>query len=773
MLNRIGRIAVRRCRLVLLGVVLVTALFGAVGGGVVEDLSAGGFEDPKSESSRASAELSDRFGIGSPNMVLLVRAGEQTGERVDSAAAETAGRRLTDRLRKEHGITQVVSYWTAGKPKALLAEDGTAALVVARVKGDVDAATDRLEELRPQYAGKVDGFDIKLGGSLAVGHETGKTVEKDLQKAEAFAFPVLLVLLVLIFGSVVAALLPLLVTLPVVFGTLFTLRMFSLATDVSVFALNVATVVGLGLAVDYSLFLLSRYKEELRARGADINDREQRGEAIRAAVRSAGRTVLFSAVTVSLSMAALALFPLYFLRSLAYAGIAVPLLAAMVTLFLVPAMLSLLGPRIDRWNLRTGLRRLLRRPERGPRAADEGMWHRLALFVMRFPVPVATAAVLLLLALGLPFLGAKFGLPDDRVMPPASQSREVGDAVREEFSSRESDALSVVAKDVGDTGAQATVILDYSERLSDLDGVATVTSMSGIFADGKMVAPAGPYTAQQASADSTWIKVVPDVEPYSDAGTELVAKIRELDSPWPIKVSGPSAALVDTNRSLADRLPWALAFIGVTSFVLLFLFTGSVLLPLKAIVLNLLSMCATFGAMVWIFQEGHLSGWFGDFTVTGALVTTAPVLMFCAAFGMSMDYEVFMLSRIKEEYERTGDTRGAVAAGLAQVGGLITAAAALLAVVCFALVMSSVSFAKMIGLGLTLAIIVDATVVRGLLVPAFMRIAGRFNWWAPAPLRKLHARFGVREEAAGAGHPRTATTDGEDHEMVTTGGRAS
>jgi RND superfamily putative drug exporter len=459
-------------------------------------------------------------------------------------------------------------------------------------------------------------------------------------------------------------------------------------------------------------------------------------------------------------------FPLYFLRSFGYAGIAVVALAAVGALVVLPALLAVLGRRVDRFRLPIGRRPTvavqsgasasLHEPRTQP---GTGFWHRIATWVMRRPVPIALAVVAFLVLLGTPFLGVRFGLPDDRVLPASAEGRQVADAIRDDFATDESSALSVVAPGIGDPRAHLAEIDGYAAALSRLDGVERVDALTGAYADGARLqgpppaadAAIAPEARRFAAADGTWLSVVPSVEPFSEAGEELVAAVRDLPAPLGAQVTGPSAQLVDTKASLFGLLPVAAAIIALVTFVLLFLMTGSVVIPAKALVLNLLSLTAVYGAMVWVFQDGNLAGVLG-FTPTGTIDTSMPVLLFCIAFGLSMDYEVFLLSRIKEEHDRTGDTVAAVAVGLERTGPIVTTAAALLAIVFVAFATSQVSFLKLFGIGTALAILVDATLIRALLVPAFMRLAGQANWWAPAPLRRLHARVGLAEtpEPSGA-----------------------
>jgi RND superfamily putative drug exporter len=741
MLTRFARLSTGRPRAVLLVAAVFFVVAGAVGGGVAEHLTSGGFDDPDAESSVAGELLADEFDTGVPNVILLVTA--KSGD-VDDPDAAAAGQALTERLAAEPGLDDVVSYWSEGNAPPLRSEGGDRALVIGRIDiEDDDLLDDRIEELAPQLRQDDDVLRVEVGGFAQVFHEVGTTIESDLIRAEMIALPITLVLLLIIFGSAVSAALPLIIGVLSVVGTFLVLRVMTGFTDVSIYSLNLTTAMGLGLAIDYSLFVVARFREELRA------GHEPR-RAVTRTVRTAGRTVAFSALTVAASLCATLVFPFTFLRSFAYAGVAVALLAGLFSLVVLPAILVLLGHRVNSLTLW----------KRSVAPPDEGVWHRIALFVMRRPIPVATAVIALLLVMGAPFLGLKLTLPDDRVLPETASSREVHDVIRDEFSSTEAGALSVVPADAGDPDAEPVndrMVDAYAISLARLPGVSRVDAATGSYCGSSMAdelgcSPGqivlGPETSDRydgfRSATSTYLSVVPSVEPSSDAGQQLVEDVRDAPAPFPVLVDGQSAELLDTNDSLFSRLPLALGVIAVVTAVLLFMMFGSVVIPAKAIVLNLLSLSATFGAMVWIFQEGHFSGVL-DFTATGALAAAMPILMFCVAFGLSMDYEVFLLSRIKEEHDNGADNRRAVAVGLERTGRIVTAAAVLIAVVFLSFATGGVSFIKLFGIGLTLAVLLDAFVIRGTLVPAFMRLAGEWNWWAPGPLRRFHDRWGISE----------------------------
>jgi RND superfamily putative drug exporter len=729
MLRRLGSFSVRRARFVLAAAGVFMVVAGVFGGGVIDRMTAGGFDDPDSAFSRARDLLAAEFPGGAPNYVLLVtaKAGDIGAANV---ATESAG--LARRLAAEPGVEDVVSPWTAGASPALRSNDDTQGLIMARITGDEDAVQDRVDDITPRYVSDGSSIRVQAGGSAEMVREVQGQLERDLTQAELFSMPVLLVLLVLVFGSVVAAALPLAVGALAVMGALFALAVLTSMTDFSVFAVNLTTALGLGLAIDYSLFILSRYREEL-ALGLPP------AEAVVRSVQTAGRTILISAVTVAAALAVLLIFPLVFLRSFAYAGVAVVAVAAVSSIVVLPAMLALLGHRVNKWAL-----------WRSSNAGESAFWRRQATRVMRRPFRYGGGVLVLLVCLGAPFLSVHFGLPDPRVQPPEADSRQVWESIDANFARGEANPVTVVAARIGDPAARADGVTAYAAELSKLDGVARVDTFTGAYRSGVEVAPATPLSARFATADGTWLSVVPSVDPISPAGEALVRSVREVRAPFAVVVGGAPAELVDTKASLGTRLPAALGLMAAVMFVALFLFSGSVLIPVKALVLNLLSLSATFGAMVWVFQEGHLATLL-DFTPTGTLDTNMPILMFCLAFGLSMDYEVFLLSRMKETYDATHDNRTAVISGIAHTGRIVSAAALLLAVVFIALATSHITFLKLLGVGAALAVIMDATLVRGVLVPALMRLTGEANWWAPQWAQQLHRRFGLREAALAAG----------------------
>jgi RND superfamily putative drug exporter len=725
MLTRLARFTIRRKRLVLSFTLLLLLVSGFFGTGAFGVLKSDGFNDPSSESVQAESLLEQHFGGGEPNIVLVLSA---DGRDVDDASLVSDGTALTARLEAVEGVEQVSSYWSLGQPEALKSGDGDTALVLARVVGDEDFVEEQIAVIREEFTGPQGGFEVLLGGRDAVFADIGHTIEGDLLRAELIAIPLTLLLLLFVFRSLVAALLPLFVGVIAIFGTLLSLFVIGSVTDVSVYAVNLTTALGLGLAIDYSLFIVSRFREELQA-GRTVD------AAVVRTLQTAGKTILISALTVAVSLSSLLVFPLYFLRSFAYAGVAVVLLALVGSIVSLPALLAVLGHRVDA--VRIGR-------VRAARSEEDGAWHRIATLVMRRPIPIAATVVVVLVLLGTPFLRATFGVPDDRVLPASVGSRQASEVLRADFSGNAAEGFGVVAPGVGQD--RLDDIASAAALLSTMDGVDRVDSAAGVFVSGQLVS-SGPNDQRFIARDGTtisWMSVVPDFPVVSPEGEQLAKDIRLLDLPFEVAVEGQAAGLVDTKAAIGGALPWAIAIIVLATFVLLFLMAGSLLVPVKALILNLLSLTATFGAMVWIFQDGNLSGVLG-FTATGALDISMPILMFCIAFGLSMDYEVFLLSRIKEEYDRIGDNEASIALGLERTGRIITAAALLLSITFFAFGTSGVSMIKMFGIGLGLAVLMDATIVRAFLVPAFMRLAGDANWWAPAPLRRLHDRFGLKE----------------------------
>ncbi|GAA2609697.1 MMPL family transporter [Streptomyces axinellae] len=725
MLRRIADLTHRRARLVLLFSLLAAVGLGAIGLGAFGQLKGGGFDDPDSPSSRAAAVIDDTF-QGEDNLVLLVRA---EGGELAAPAVQKAGTELTKGLKSQPGVTRVASYWAPGG-SALTSRDHTQALVLAHV--DQEDAQE-VKKITDKWTGDRGAISVRAGGGAALNEQVNAQVSKDLAVAEGIAVPLTLILLTIAFGSVVAALVPLAIGLVAILGTFAELYVIGGVTDVSVFAVNLTTALGLGLGIDYGLLLVSRFRERLGA-GDEVH------AALRTTVRTAGRTILFSAATVIAALAALLLFPPFFLRSFAYAGIGVVLIAALSALFIVPALLAALGHRVNRGRLPWA--DAVRKP-------DAPLWGRVAGTVMRRPVLTALPVLAALLLAAAPLLGASFGSPDERVLPENAESRQVAAALQHDFAGNESAAIPVVTEGRAADGAVAA----YARKISRLEGVVRVRAATGTYAEGRPLRePGGATPAGYSEQGVHRLDVTTGVTPASDRAQDLVHEIRDVPGPGTgTLVGGRDAALVDSKASIGDKLPAAIAWVVGSTFVLLFLFTGSIVQPLRALVLNGISLTAAIGAMVWVFQDGHLSSLLG-FTAM-PMDTSMTVLMFCIVFGLSMDYEVFVTSRVKELHDAGASDREAVVGGLSHTGRIVTMAAGLLAVSFFAFVTGNVSFIQMFGLGSGLAILIDAVAVRGVLVPAAMRLLGRAAWYAPGPLRKLHAKAGLSESGGAADDP--------------------
>jgi RND superfamily putative drug exporter len=709
-MERWGRLVARRRRAVLVAGLLITIVAAGWGLGVFGSLSDGGFEDPASESARADAAVVEAFGRQDADLVVLYTG--QDGMRADDPDFERAVTQTIAALPTVDVVTAVTAY--DGVP-GLVSEDGTSTLVPITLDGaDDDERSNAYDRIR----GDLDapGLRTQVGGPSAVFSDVGEQVAADIARAESLTIPLVVILCLFIFGSLVSATLPALVGGIAIMGSFALLRLFTTVTEVSIFAINVITLLGVGLAIDYALFVVSRFREEL-ASGRSTPD------AVAVTMATAGRTVMFSGLTVAVSLASLLLFPQVFLRSMGFGGLAAVLVAMVTALTVLPALLAVLGPKVDAGRMPWHRRRAARSVTAA--VAESGAWARIARLVMRRPVVVMATVVVGLLALGLPFLRVEWTGVDERVLPPDTESRVVSERLTADFPGQDLSHADLVV-----TGADPAGLASYTEEIRSVDGVADVT-MAGDTGDTALLDVS--YAALDNSAE----------------GTALVQDLRAVPVPDGARalVGGQSAQLVDLLSSLSDTLPWMGLLVVLAMLVLLFLAFGSVVLPVKAILVNAISVVASFGVVVWIFQDGNLSDLLG-FTPLGALDATQPILMLAILFGLSMDYEVFLLSRIREQWDRGVDNTTAVAVGLQKTGSIITSAALLLAVVIGAFATSGVTFIKMIGIGMLVAILVDATVVRTLLVPAAMRLMGRVNWWAPAPLARWWQRHGFHEAQA-------------------------
>jgi uncharacterized membrane protein YdfJ with MMPL/SSD domain len=706
-MTRLGRLVARRSRRILIIAGLFFLLAAAVGGPVAGQLSAEDedFQDPGAENITASERIAAAAeGPEVGGLVVLVSPGGDV--RTDPAARERV-RELQQAVDADPGVEGARSYLDARDP-AFVSRDGTQTVVLAAFTEDELEVTERLRE-------ELAGDDVRIGGPDVVNPEIGEQVSSDLARAELIAFPLLFLLSLWVFRSLVAALLPPLVGALSIVTTFLAMRFVDgQVTSLSIFALNLVTGIGLGLAIDYSLFMVSRFREELARQG-------DTGAAIVRTLQTAGKTVLFSSLTVAAAMAALLVFPLRFLYSMGIGGVIVALAAMLVSLTVLPAVLAALGPRVN-----AGAPRFLRRSAEGDARPDtEGGWYRLAKWVMRRPGPVALVTAGLLIVCGLPFLRIAFVPADYRMLPQGSEARQVAETIDRDFGAFASDPIQVVARAAP---AQDGEVSGYAERLREVPGAGTVSD------------------PRRLDEETVLVTVLPPGDPLSERNRELVGDVRAVPASVDAAVGGAAARFVDQQDTLGDYLPLALTLLCLTTVVLLFLMTGSVVLPVKALLMNVLTLSATFGIVVLVFQDGRLEGPL-DFVSASGVEATQPVLLFAIAFGLATDYAVFLLSRIKEARDSGLDDREAVAFGVERTGRIVTAAALLFCVAIGAFATSGILFIKLLGIGTALAVAIDATIIRAFLVPALMALLGKWNWWAPGPLARLHRRIGISEAA--------------------------
>jgi uncharacterized membrane protein YdfJ with MMPL/SSD domain len=706
-----GRLIARRRRLVLVIAALAAAVGLVWGTGVFGHLqTAGGFTAPGSQSQQAGDLATGAFGRDAGDVVVVYSSATET---VKSPAFRTAVVTSLSHLSRAH-VASSATYWSTGSP-SFIATGGHETYAVVELSGADDAARQVSYDAIKAHLG-APGLVTRVGGLVPTDETINNQTTKDIRRAESLSFPILLILLLFIFGSLTAAGLPLAIGAMGILGSFTALRLLTLFTSVSIFSANITTILGLGLAIDYGLFMVTRFREELQRQ-------ESVPDAVARTMGSAGRTVLFSGVTVAVALATLLLFPESFLRSMGYGGVLTVLVDMAAALTVMPALLATLGPKVNSLSIR-------RRTTLAPAAA--GRWYHLAARVMRRPAVVTGVIVVVLVGLGSPFLKVAWGGTDATVLPAAATPRLVTDTLSHDFPGNPTAPVEALVQFTGPvtSSPQRTAALDaYVGRLSRVPGVggAQVTGIHGDVARIDMGYGPGPNSPQAEA---------------------IVHRVRAVAGPTSARVfiGGQTAQLVDTLHSLSGTLPWMLLAIVLATFVMLFLAFGSVILPIKAVVMNILSLSVMYGVLVWVFQEGHLSRWL-HFTANGTINPTTPILMFAIMFGLSMDYEVFLLSRIREAYVESGDNTTAIATGLERTGGIITSAALLLIVVVGPFALSGVTFTKMLGVGMIVALVVDATLIRILLVPATMKLLGDANWWAPAPLRRLYDRVAIREDS--------------------------
>jgi RND superfamily putative drug exporter len=712
---------------VLISSLVVFTIAGAVGSAVIGRMSGGGYSDLNSDSYKVFEILRDDFAVKDPYLTLAI-GDESSPNSVDTDRVQSEVQKVIDEISAVDGVESVSSYWTLGKPEQLKSADGELALVMVYLSGDSVDKNNRISKNIVAMLPEKDGaLSIYPGGAGAIMNGINGRITEDIKFAEMISIPLTILMLLVVFGTAVAAGMPMVVAFSAIAGALLAVLGVSQFTDVSVFALNLITGLGMGLGIDYALLIVNRFREEL-GRGASVD------QAVKTTVQTAGHTVMISGFTVALTLGSLIVFPQTFLKSFAYGGVAVCLTAVAGAVIPLPAALRLLGHRIDKLKIRRG--------DLTPK--DEGGWSRIAHFVMRRPWLTVIGTVAVLVSLATPAVTAQFSQVDDRVLPASDRAAVSAQVLRERFTSNESTPIEVllpVMKNSDEIGNA-----DYALRASAFDHVVRVEAPQGIAVNGAWIplAPGTPWpmTTMQ-SGEWIRLRMFVDVGSRTPTAQDVITQLRDLNSS--ALVGGGSADYTDSQNGVAHAMPKALLWIAIATLIVLFLYTGSVVLPIKAVLLNVLSLGATLGVLTWMFEDGNLQWLTGGYTVTGTLDTSTLVLIGIVTFGLSMDYEVFLLSRIKEEHDKGSDTVEAVALGLQRSGRIITAAALLLAVVFAAFVTSGVTSIKMMGFGIAFAILLDASVVRGLLVPALMRIAGKYNWWAPRPLLAIHNRFGLKD----------------------------
>ena len=716
-MKRLAKYVISHSKTVLFGYVALIALSSIWGFQAFAGLKAGGYDNPNSDSTKVSQILEKQFDVKSPELVGIL----DFGSPADETSNQLLTKRLMDELSNTDGVDKVQSYYDLGQPASLKSNDGKAVYFFGYLS-DKQSQSKTAERIADKYSNGFEGAKVYIAGFAAVTGELNHSIERDIVTAESVAVPITIVLLLFVFGSLVAAGLPLLVGGLAIVGSFFAVWVSTQVTDTSIFAVNLITGLGLGLGIDYALLMVNRYREE-RKRGRDVR------EAVSTTVETAGRTVVFSGLTVALVLVSMYFFPQYFLRSLALGGVAVVVLSVAGAIIALPAAMRLLGDRVNSIKVLRG--------DLAPK--DHGMWSSVARFVMRRPVAVLLVAVIGLGGLTALGSGAKFGQVDDRILPANNRVVIANNQARERFSGREASPLEIVV-----TGATDDELLAYTQDLSRITHIVRVQSPLGITQNGTLDSGYAPAFTSFVKGDYQRVQAIGNVEPRSPEGAALVDEVRTIKHEgFEVKVGGSAAIYDDSQKGIEHNLPFAIAWIVFATLILLFLFTGSVILPIKAVLLNFLSLGATLGFLTWVFMEGHLQWLIGDFSVTGSIDSSSLVLIAVVAFGLSMDYELFLLSRIKEQHDAGHGTTESVAVGLQRSGRIITAAALILAVSFIAFVISGVSSIKMMGLGIAFAILLDATIVRAFLVPALMRLFGELNWWAPAWLKRLYARVGL------------------------------
>jgi RND superfamily putative drug exporter len=695
MFDKLGSVIVAKSKLIFAIYLIAVVLAGGIGSAVFGKLDSGGYSDPKSDSAKAFTYLTDVFKVKDPAVVLVV----ETKDGITNPSAIASATKLENQLKTESGVDSTLSYWSAGGAPSLKSTDGKSAYLF--IYSD-DVVWDNVQslgkEIQAKYDGKFEDLTVYASGTGVFAHAINTKISEDLKLSESISIPLTFILLIFVFGGLVASAMPLLVGVSAILGSFLVIYLLTLVTGVSIFALNLITGLGLGLGIDYALLIVNRFREELHA-GRSVD------ESIKRTVNTAGKTVFYSGLTIVITLAALVLFPQMFLKSFGYAGVTVVVMAVLGALVALPALLAILGTRIDKL--------VVRKSSITPK--EDGRWADTARFVMRRPVAVVMLSLIILTVLAAPIKNMVFSQVDSRVLPASNSAAYASKIISDRFPGQEGNPIEIIVPNGATMGTQ---INQYTTEIAQVPGIVRIGD-------------------SQVSGNDVRVTAIHSMGPRTPAAEVLIKEIRKIRAPEGTLIGGVAADYADTQIGIAKTMPWALLWIAIGVLILLFVFTGSIILPIKAIILNILSLSATLGVITWIFVDGHLKWLVGDFTVTGSVDTGSIILVAVVAFGLSMDYEVFLLSRIKEEHDAGRSNIESVATGLQRSARIITAAAGLLAIVFASFMLSGVTSIKMLGFGVAFAILLDASLVRALLVPALMRLFGERNWWAPKAMKRF------------------------------------
>ena len=697
MFERLGHSLVKHRKGAVVLFVIGIVVAGGFSSMVFNRLDSAGYSDPKSDSYKVYEYLTNELKLSDPSVVLVVDSGSID---VTDPTITQKGLALEKKIAQEEGVSKTLSFWSSGGEQTLKSSDGKAAYIL--VYGQDEAFSAKGQELgaffQKNYDGAYDGLTLYAGGVAVVGNAITEKISEDLKIAELISIPLTFILLTLVFGALAASAMPLIVGVAAILGAFFVLYLFTLFTNVSIYALNLTTGMGLGLGIDYALLMVNRFREELH-RGKSVED------SIVTTMGSAGKTVFYSGMTVLVTLLSLTFFPLPFLKSFGYAGVSVVALAVVGALVGLPPILALMGSNIDKG--------VVRRSAIVPK--EDGRWARTARLVMKHPVGAVALSLLILGVMAAPITNIKFSQGDSRMLPADNKAAVATALQADRFLGQTGNPIEIIVIDGSD---KLEEINAYAAKISRVDGIVAVLPPVTIGNDVRVVA-------------------YQEMLPRTPDSQALIHDVRKVVSPEGTLVGGVAADYTDSQDGIARTLPWALGWIILSVLVLIFIFTGSIILPIKAVLLNFLSLGATMGALTWVFIDGNLQWLIGSFTVTGTLDTSIVILIAVVVFGLSMDYELFLLSRIREEHLAGKSNVESVAVGLQRSARIITAAAMLLAVVFAAFITSGVTSIKTMGFGVALAVILDATIVRGLLVPALMRLFGERNWWAPKWMQRF------------------------------------